>query len=316
MEDNLQSYCKDLPAAKFSKLKVRRTLRGHISKVYSFQWGSNSRYLVSASQDGRILVWDGLTGNKLDVIALRSPWVMTCTYSPSLNLVACGGLDNICYIYRVNGKESPTNASLELVGHEGFLSCARFLDEKRVLTASGDQSCALWDLEKGRMETSFPGHNSEVMVLAVNPTDSNLFISGCSNGYVSMWDLRTTKPFNVVKVHDRDINWLSWFPNGTAFGSASDDSTVRLFDIRASSELMRYATEDSNIQITSVSFSKGGNYLFVGQDDFKVAVWDTLKGNKLYELIGHTARVSGVEVSPDGTAVCTSSWDGDLRLWA
>ena len=37
---------------------------------------------------------------KVHAIPLRSSWVMTCAYAPSGNFVACGGLDNICSIYK------------------------------------------------------------------------------------------------------------------------------------------------------------------------------------------------------------------------
>lgn len=53
---------------------------------------------MSASQDGKLIVWDGYTTNKVHAIPLRSSWVMTCAYAPSGNYVACGGLDNICSV--------------------------------------------------------------------------------------------------------------------------------------------------------------------------------------------------------------------------
>ena len=58
------------------------------------------RNLVSASQDGKLIVWDSYSTNKVYAIPLRSSWVMTCAYAPSGSFVACGGLDNICSIYR------------------------------------------------------------------------------------------------------------------------------------------------------------------------------------------------------------------------
>jgi guanine nucleotide-binding protein G(I)/G(S)/G(T) subunit beta-1 len=46
-------------------------------------WGADSRNLVSASQDGKLIVWDSYTTNKVHAIPLRSSWVMTCAYAPS-----------------------------------------------------------------------------------------------------------------------------------------------------------------------------------------------------------------------------------------
>lgn len=47
------------------QLRTRRTLRGHLAKIYAMHWCSDSRNLVSASQDGKLIVWDGYTTNKV-----------------------------------------------------------------------------------------------------------------------------------------------------------------------------------------------------------------------------------------------------------
>lgn len=99
-----------------------------------------SRYLVSASQDGKLIVWDAYTTNKVHAIPLRSSWVMTCAYAPSGSYVACGGLDNICSIYSLKTREGNVRVSRELPGHTGYLSCCRFLDDNQIVTSSGDMT--------------------------------------------------------------------------------------------------------------------------------------------------------------------------------
>ena len=116
------------------------------------------RLLVSASQDGKLIVWDTYTTNKVPAqppgpaiarlpggiprpscapppgssaqapatpplqvhaIPLRSSWVMTCAYAPSGNFVACGGLDNMCSIYSLKSREGNVKVSRELSAHTG-----------------------------------------------------------------------------------------------------------------------------------------------------------------------------------------------------
>jgi len=38
------------------KLKERKVLRGHFAKIYSLAWAKDSTQLVSASQDGKLIV--------------------------------------------------------------------------------------------------------------------------------------------------------------------------------------------------------------------------------------------------------------------
>ncbi|VDK71444.1 unnamed protein product [Onchocerca ochengi] len=48
------------------QMRMRRTLRGHLAKIYAMHWASDSRNLVSASQDGKLIVWDSYTTNKVN----------------------------------------------------------------------------------------------------------------------------------------------------------------------------------------------------------------------------------------------------------
>ncbi|KAG8254976.1 guanine nucleotide binding protein (G protein), beta 5 [Homalodisca vitripennis] len=59
-----------------------------------------------------------------------------------------------------------------------------------------------------------------------------------------------------------------------------------------------------------------GRLLFAGYNDYTVNVWDTLKCVRVNLLYGHENRVSCLQVSPDGTALSTGSWDYTLRVWA
>lgn len=94
-----QRQCNDQT---MSQLRSRRILRGHFGKVYAVCWSGDSIDLVSASQDGKLMVWNGLTTNKIQSIPLASSWVITCAYEQTLNrFVACGGMDNICSLYKV-----------------------------------------------------------------------------------------------------------------------------------------------------------------------------------------------------------------------
>lgn len=144
-------------------MKVRRTLKGHLAKIYAMHWASDKRHLVSASQDGKLIVWDAPTTNKVHAIPLRSSWVMTCAYAPSGAFVACGGLDNICSIYNLKTKEGSVKVARELGSHTGYLSCCRFLNDRQILTSSGDMSCILWDIDAGMKILEFNDHTGDVM---------------------------------------------------------------------------------------------------------------------------------------------------------
>lgn len=51
----------------------------------------------------------------------------------------------------------------ELNAHIGYLSCCRFLNDRQIVTSSGDMTCILWDIEQGTKLTEFSDHNGDVM---------------------------------------------------------------------------------------------------------------------------------------------------------
>lgn len=61
-------------------------------------------------------------------------------------------------------------------------------------------------------------------------------------------------------------------------------------------------------------FCLSGRLLFAGYNDYTVNVWDSLKCVRVSLLYGHENRVSCLQVSPDGTALSTGSWDYTLRV--
>ena len=68
------------------------SLSGHLSKVFSCGWAKDSKHLVSASQDGKLMVWDAHSTHKVHAIPMKSAWVMSCCFSQKTpRFVASGG---------------------------------------------------------------------------------------------------------------------------------------------------------------------------------------------------------------------------------
>lgn len=300
-------------------IKMRRTLKGHFGKVYAMHWAGDSQTLVSASQDGKLIIWNAQTTNKVSAIPLRSSWVMTCAFEQSKgNLIACGGLDNVCSIYNIQQQSTNARATKELVAHDGYLSCCRFVDEGHVVTSSGDSSCIFWDVTSGDVLKTFNDHTGDVMSVAISPENSNIFVSGSVDTTAKIWDLRIGKCVQTHSGHEQDINSVAFFPDGYAFGTGSDDSSCRLFDMRCYGEVNKFVSDKIECGITSVAFSRSGRLMFGGYDDFNCYAWDTLADSAAaapYALpTPHENRVSCLGMNARGDALCTGSWDTNLKV--
>jgi WD40 repeat protein len=43
--------------------------------------------------------------------------------------------------------------------------------------------------------------------------------------------------------------------------------------------------------------------------------WDVENGREQFNIKGHGRKVTGLDFSPDGTRLASSSWDGSIKLW-
>ena len=301
--------------------KLRRTLKGHFGKVTATHWGGDSRLLVSAGQDGNLLVWNTVSSNKLNAIQLKSSYVMSVGMEQTKgDLVACGGLDNLCTVYPWRNPERAT----ELVFHDGFISCCRFLNTEQILTSSGDSNIILWDIASGRNIVNFTEHTADALHMSLKPGDKSTFVSSSVDGTAKVWDVR--KPGGAVMTytgHTGDVNCVEFMPSdGHAFGTCGQDGTVRVFDMRACSQVAAFGGVNSENEMdgfTKLSFSGSGRLVFVGHTDGNVYAYDVLadRAAPAFALLGaHDKPVSSIGVSPRGNALCTASWDGYVKIWA
>jgi WD40 repeat protein len=294
------------------KLKGRRTLNGHAAAIYTMCWRPESAEMVSGSQDGKLLIWDTQTNNKLNIITLKCPWIMSSGFAPSGSFVASGGHDNAVSIFSLK-HGTPDRPLQELTDHTGFISCLQFFDDRQIIAGSGDQSVALWNIEDGQKLHAFEGHEAEVMGVAASK-DYSKFVSGSCDKSAKLWDVRSRTCCQTFLGHDLDINSIAMFPGDNAFVTGSDDNSCKLYDMRSDQFLSTYSQANLNFGIAAVSFSKSGRLLFVACD-YDVLIWDALKCMKVGILSGHENRVSCLGVNSDGNAICSGSWDTKLKVW-
>ncbi|GAB5371196.1 hypothetical protein AAMO2058_001558500 [Amorphochlora amoebiformis] len=150
--------------------------------------------------------------------------------------------------------------------------------------------------------------------------DSNVFVSGGCDTVCRLWDLRAKYPeIMSFHGHESDINAVDFLQGGSlqSFVSGSDDSTLRLYDIRGCEQMQLYEDIKAVSSVTSVASSKSGRllYLFGGYDNGNTNVWDTATANRLQVLSGHESRVSCLSMHPDGLALASGSFDSTLKIW-
>jgi WD40 repeat protein len=113
-----------------------------------------------------------------------------------------------------------------------------------------------------------------------------------------------------MRRHTSAIGTVAFSPDGRLGISGSQDSTFRVWDLKAEKELRCFQGHGS-----AVFLPDSHHILSWGGNDRALRLWDVDTGARLWCSLDHTGGVEAVGLSRDGRYVLCGSGDGTVRLW-
>ncbi|MEN8179136.1 MAG: NB-ARC domain-containing protein [Pseudomonadota bacterium] len=118
---------------------------------------------------------------------------------------------------------------------------------------------------------------------------------------------------DILKSHSGAVEALAISPDGQRLVSASEDWTLRLWDLRTNRVIRTF--EGHTGAVHTVAFLADGESIISGSEDRMLRLWDVGTGREKAALRGHTLAVQDLAVSADGKLVASVSEDGSVRVW-
>jgi RNA polymerase sigma factor (sigma-70 family) len=303
--------------------------------VYSVAYSPDGRLIASTGGDGAVRLWDAATGRLVREVARRPQREATfAVFSPDGKLLALGGPQE--GVGRVAPKPMPVFlyevATGKLVRrldvHGPGLRGATFApDGKALATAEGEMTIRLWDVATGKEVRRLEGGGH---ALAFSP-DGKLLAAGGGKtvwdrvkprpggGDVRVWEVASGNQLHHLAREQRQVTAVAFSADGKLLASASEDQTVRLWDVATGKERRQFvhdmAGRWAHSGVQAMALSPRGPLLATGGADGVIRLWDTGTGKELRKLTGHHWWVVALAVSPDGKTLASGSWDGTIRLW-
>eukprot|EP00736_Rhodelphis_marinus_P007648 Rmarinus@m.9455 len=122
-------------------------------------------------------------------------------------------------------------------------------------------------------------------------------------------------PLHVLLGHREPITSVACHPMFTIVASASEDSTIKLWDY-STGQLERTVRAHNVDVVTGLAFSADGNHLASSSNDLTIKIWRVTPNDLpcVKILRGHTHSVSSVAFVNANTII-SASRDASLRVW-
>ncbi|ELU45588.1 WD-repeat-containing protein [Rhizoctonia solani AG-1 IA] len=125
----------------------------------------------------------------------------------------------------------------------------------------------------------------------------------------------STKPVLTLSGHKSRIRSTVFSPDGKLVASASDDNTVRIWDVQSGSEATDPFKEHTG-HVNAAMFSPDGTRIASCSRDHSILIWDVRQQKVIAAPLDvHTDWVWSVGFSPDGALLVSGSKDCTIRIW-
>jgi WD40 repeat protein len=185
-------------------------------------------------------------------------------------------------------------------------------DGSMAVSTSDDHKLKVWQTATRQEIRSFAGYGR--WPLAVSP-DGRHIVSVSPRRFASLqvMNCETWSVHQVLKGHIDVLRAVVIMPDSRQVVSASDDCTIRSWDISSGNPLLSIQTQRDYVR--TLAAIPDGRCVISGSYNGIIKLWDLETGCEVRRFTGHTERINALAVSPDGKVFLSTSRDNTLRLW-
>lgn len=311
-KSTLPSLLRSITGDKSSKTNNTRenhTLIEHTLSIEALDFTTDSRMLVSGSQDGAAIVWEVETGNRFFTVTGHTGSVKALAFLEDDKTVISASSDGTLRIWETG----TDNQQLIPIKHNRSIFCMAFSADRKTVAIGGvGNDVHLWNADTKNFVATFKtGHKNYVDTLAFSP-DDKILATGSRDRKVELWDVPNHQRLSILDGYTDGIIEMTFSADGKKFASRSRDGTAHLSDLDTEKKTVLVTAPNSGVN--ALAFSPDSSLLVSGCSDEKIQLWDANTHQHIADSIV-SPIVHHLEFSPDGKTVVTGTQYGLILLW-
>ncbi|KAH8807278.1 putative wd40 protein [Xylogone sp. PMI_703] len=280
---------------------------GHSGHINSAAFSPNGGLLA-------FTLWDPTIGEIPHVLEDRIEAILSVTFSPNGQLLACGSSSGIKLWDLTTWKLCQTITDItHQSSSPGRISLVEFSPDGQFLTSSsGDKIIKLWNPTTGELCQTLRGHHGMVRSIAFSPT-RQLLASGSNDCTIKLWDPSMDKIYQSSEDQNDWVESIAFSPSGQLLVSWGED-IIQLWDPTIG-EVHRTFERDLFSQL--IGFLPDGQLLVLSPLHPAYKLWDLITG-KVVQIFrdGVSLPTEVIAFSPKGRLWASCSRDSDdIKLW-
>ncbi|EMD35514.1 hypothetical protein CERSUDRAFT_116253 [Gelatoporia subvermispora B] len=200
------------------------TLHGHLDYVRTVQFHHEMPWILSASDDQTIRIWNSTSRNCIAILTGHSHYVMSAQFHPKEDLVVSASQDQTVRVWDISGlrKNTPNSAPGTFDTFDNFSTVKYVLE----------------------------GHDRGVNYATFHPT-LPLIVSAADDRQIKIWRMSETKAWEVdsCRGHFNNVSTALFHPKHELIVSCGEDKTVRVWDLTKRSAVQTFRRENDRFWV-------------------------------------------------------------------
>ncbi len=285
-------------------------LNGREAQITAFSGSPFDSRIASGYSDGMVHVYHQNDSDEpLSFMAHESP-VTEIAFSPDGELLATKGRDGAVRVWDSTAHEVWNFDSIELGSFSPSVQLAFSPSGQYLAHAAKDGALLLMDVIAGTRQVLAQA-DMGITRIAFLP-NSDALTAGNKSGALLLFTLPGNEP-RVLRKQGEAIKQLVISPDGHTLAAGNTAPSLRLIDLDTGQ--IRHPELTGGL-IGKLLFSPDGKtiFLFCWPESVvrRISVTDS---KELPSLRGHSAGITNLSLSPDGTRLISTSYDKTLLLW-